>query len=138
MTPATPTTVLVCDDDARIRQALLEILAAQTDLALAALARDGHEAVELAERETPAVAILDVRVPGGGVNTAREILRRSPDTRILAYSAHDDPGAIEEMRQAGAAEYLVKGAPLRELLAAIRRLGRPGAAEDPGADGEGA
>lgn len=123
MNPTPPTaTVLVCDDDARIRDALSLVIAAQPDLTLAALAEDGDEAVRLAERHPPTVAIIDVRVPGGGANAAREIHRLSPETGILAYSAYQDPGAIAEMNQAGATEYLVKGAPLRELLAAIRRL----------------
>jgi DNA-binding NarL/FixJ family response regulator len=115
-------TVLICDDDARIREALRLVIDAQPDLTLAALARDRDEAVRLAERRPPAVAIIDVRMPGGGARTAREIRRLSPDTGILAYSAYEDAGAIAEMNQAGATEYLVKGAPLRELLAAIRRL----------------
>lgn len=123
MTAAPPrATVLVCDDDARIRDALREAIAAQPDLAVAAVACNHDEAVDLAERLTPTLAIIDVRMPGGGARATRDILRTCPDTRVLAFSAHDDPGAIREMHQAGALEYLVKGAPLREILGTLRRL----------------
>jgi DNA-binding NarL/FixJ family response regulator len=115
-------TVLVCDDDARIRDALGEVIAAQPDLALVAFAVDRDEAVDLAERHAPAVAIIDVRMPGGGAHAVRGILRRSPQTRILAFSAYNDLAAIEEMDRAGAGAYLVKGARVREILAAIRGL----------------
>jgi DNA-binding NarL/FixJ family response regulator len=116
-------TVLVCDDDAMIRDALREVLDAQPGLSVVALARDGVEAAALAGRHAPAVALLDVRMPGGGAKAAREIHRQSPTTRILAFSAHDDAATVARMREAGASEYLVKGAPNHALVAAVRRLG---------------
>jgi DNA-binding NarL/FixJ family response regulator len=79
------------------------------------------EAVALAEQHVPAVAVLDVRMSGGGVTAACEILRRSPSTRILAFSAYQDAAAMQEMADAGAIEYLVKGIPNVEIVAAVRR-----------------
>ena len=123
MTPQPPTiTVLVCDDDAMIREALREVLDAQAGLSVIALARDGAEAAALAARHCPAVALLDVRMPGGGAQAVREIRDRSPRTRILAFSAHDDADTIARMRAAGVGGYLVKGAPNQVLVEAIRRL----------------
>jgi DNA-binding NarL/FixJ family response regulator len=120
-----PLTVLVCDDDEMIREALRDVLDAQPDLLVVALAAGPAEAVVFAARHRPRVAVLDVRMAGGGgPRAAREIGACSPETRIMAFSAHGDAAAIQEMRTAGVTEYLVKGVPNREIVAAVRRLGR--------------
>lgn len=120
-------TVLLGDDEPMIREALREVLMAEPDLTVVAAATTAAEAVCLAARHTPAVAILDVRMPGGGVEAARQIRLRSPDTRIMAFSAYGDQGTVEEMRRAGVTEYLLKGLPITEIVAAVRRLGSSGA-----------
>lgn len=117
--------VLVSDDDPMIRDALCEVLAAEPDLDVVASAADAEEAIELAARFTPAVAVLDVWMPhGGGSRATREIRLRSPGTRILIFSAHDQRGIVHELKRLGADEYLIKGTPNNEIVAAIRRLGR--------------
>lgn len=118
-----PVGVLISDDDPMIREALREVIDAEPDLAVVAVARDVDEAIALAERHAPAVAVLDVRMPGGGGGrAARGIRERSPGTRILAFSAYAGARAVGEMRRAGVTEYLVKGAPNAEIVATIRRL----------------
>ena len=124
-----PITVLVCDDDVRICDALREVIGSQPDLAAVGVTQDAGEAAALAKRYRPTVAIVDVRMPGGGPQAVRGLREQSPETRILAFSAHNDNGAIEEMRTAGAHRYLVKGAPVREILAAIRELAAAEATE---------
>lgn len=115
--------VLISDDDPMIRDALRDVLESEADIAVVAVARDADEAIALAERHSPAVAVLDVRMPGGGgPRAAREILQRSPETRILAFSAYDDVSTVAEMTQAGISEYLMKGAPNVEIIAAVRRV----------------
>lgn len=121
--------VVISDDDPMIRDALREVLDAEPDLEVVAVARDAEEAVVLTERHAPAVVVLDVRMPGGGGGrAAREISLRSPGTGILALSAFSDPAAVGEFRLAGVAEHLVKGVPNSDIVAAVRRVGRP----DPG------
>lgn len=123
--PPALVTVLVCDDDTMIREALRDVLDIQPDLAVVALADGPDQAVDLAARHRPRVAVLDVRMAGGGgPRAAREIRACSPTTRIMAFSAHGDPAAIAEMRSAGVTEYLIKGATNREIVAAVRRLGQ--------------
>lgn len=115
--------VLVADDDPLIRDVLRDVLDDEPDLEVVAVAADAREAVELAERHSPAVVVLDVRMPfGGGSHAATEILRRAPGTRILAFSAYSDAGAVDEMRRAGVTDYLAKGVRNTELVAAVRRL----------------
>ena len=117
--------VLVCDDDAMIREALCEVLDAEPDIAVLGTAGDADEAIELAERYEPSVVVMDLRMPGGGgVRAAREIRLRLPDTGILAFSAHGDSVMVAEVRRIGAVEYLRKGSGNSEIVAAVRRLGR--------------
>jgi DNA-binding NarL/FixJ family response regulator len=117
--------VLISDDDVMIREVLKEVLDSEADIAVVAVAGDADEAIRLAERHRPAVAVLDVRMPGGGgARAAREIARRSPDTAILAFSAYADRASIAGLAAAGVTEYLVKGAPNAAIVEAVRRLGR--------------
>jgi len=116
--------VLISDDDPLIRDALREVLEAEPDIEVVALAGDAEEAIALAEEHAPSVAVLDVRMPrGGGPRAARGIRERSPHTRILAFSAYDDSGTVAEMTRAGIVEYLLKGCPNAEIVAAVRRAG---------------
>jgi DNA-binding NarL/FixJ family response regulator len=118
--------VLISDDDPMIRDALREVLEAEPDIAVVAVAGDADEAIELAVQYSPTVVVLDVRMPGGGgPRAAREILEFAPRTRILAFSAYDDSGTVAEMMRAGSVEYLLKGAPNTEIVAAVRRAGMP-------------
>jgi DNA-binding NarL/FixJ family response regulator len=118
--------VLVADDDPMIRQALRDVLDAEPDFEVVAVASDADEAIELAGLHAPAVVVLDVRMPGGGgTRAAREIGPRSPGSRILAFSAYADARVIAEMRSIGVTDYLLKGVPNTEIVAAVRRLGHP-------------
>lgn len=116
--------VLVSDDDPMIREVLCEVLEAEPDIAVVAVAQNADEAIALAAQHSPAVVVLDVRMPGGGgPRAAREILDRAPGTRILAFSAYDDSGTVAEMMGAGSLDYLLKGSPNTEIVAAVRKAG---------------
>jgi DNA-binding NarL/FixJ family response regulator len=124
---AEPVRVLVADDDPMIRMALSEVLEAESDLHVVAVAEDAVEAVELATAHVPDVAVLDVRMPGGGgTHAAREIRVHSPRTQLLAFSAYDDSGTMDELKRIGVREYLIKGVTNAEIVAAVRRAGAEG------------
>ncbi|MET0237639.1 MAG: response regulator transcription factor [Kibdelosporangium sp.] len=115
--------VLVADDDPLIREALRDVLTAQPDLDVVAVAKDTDETIALTELHAPAVVVLDVRMPGGGgARAAREIGPRSPRTRILVFSAYADPAVIAEMKALGVTDYLLKGVTNAELVAAVRSV----------------
>jgi len=122
MVAVPPITVLVADDEPMVREALTDLLNDHPRIDVVAVAGDVAEAVRLAAELRPDVAILDVRMPGGGgAVAARGIRRQSPGTRILAYSAFDDAVAANEMLAAGAEAYIVKGAGARRILACVLR-----------------
>src|SRR6266550_1550520 len=84
--------------------------------------RDADQAIAIAAREKPDVALLDVRMPrGGGPRAAREIAQVSPGTELIALSANDDLGDIRAMLRAGVGSYLVKGEGTAEIVDAIHR-----------------
>ncbi len=123
-TDRTRFTVLIADDDPMIRMALSEVLAAEADLSVIATAEDAEEAAALAAHHTPDVAVLDVRMPGGGgTHAAREIRIHSPRTQLLVFSAYDDTGVADELKRLGVREYLIKGVTNAEIVSAVRRAG---------------
>ncbi len=116
--------VLIADDASSVRSAIAELLAAEPGLELAGSAVNAAEAVALAELTSPDVALVDVKMPGGGAAAARGIQQCSPHTRVLAFSAYDDRTVAVEMLAAGAIGYLVKGDAVEEILEAIKRADR--------------
>lgn len=113
--------VLVAEDDQTVRDALEALLRSERSLELAAAVGDAPSAVEAARREQPDVALVDVRMPGGGASAARGITSCAPGTRVLAYTAHDDRETVLQMLEAGAIGYLLKGGSIDEIVEAIHR-----------------
>jgi EAL domain-containing protein (putative c-di-GMP-specific phosphodiesterase class I) len=114
--------VLVADDDPVLRDALAALIRSDESMDLVAAAQNASEAVEMAIRHRPDVAVLDVRMPdGGGPKAALEIRELSPSTRVLAFSAFEDRSTVIDMLRAGAVGYLLKGTRPREILEGIRR-----------------
>lgn len=71
--------ILIADDEPMIRAGIRAVLATDPGIAVVAEAADGHQAVELAQRHRPQVAVLDIRMPGtGGLEAAVEIRRTDP------------------------------------------------------------
>jgi DNA-binding NarL/FixJ family response regulator len=117
--------VLVCENDPVMRSALADLIGSFPDVELAGVATDADDAGVQAARLCPDVALLDVRMPGGGGPEAARLIRvHCPNTRLIAFSAHADRAVVIKMLLAGVTDYLVKGADDEELVEAIRRTGR--------------
>lgn len=117
-----PITVLIAEDDASLRTALTELLLDEGDMSVVGAAVDADEAIALARIHQPSVAILDVRMPGGGgPHAAREIRSACAHTGIVALSAYEDAATIRLMRSAGALAYIVKGTDPQVLVTTVRR-----------------
>ncbi len=114
--------VILADDEEAVIEAISELVSSDPALDLVGTARDASEAVDLAERCAPDVALVDVRMPGGGGTTAtREIRRRAPDTSVVALSASFDAKTVVSMLHAGAIGYVAKDEPPDQVLRAIHR-----------------
>lgn len=113
--------VMVAEDEFPVREAIVGLIE-DSGIRVVATARDADEAVARALEARPDVALLDVRMPGGGgARAAREILRRLPEVRVIALSAYRDRESVLEMLRAGATSYVTKDASPEELVDAIRR-----------------
>jgi EAL domain-containing protein (putative c-di-GMP-specific phosphodiesterase class I)/DNA-binding NarL/FixJ family response regulator len=113
--------ILVADDDDLIREAVVDLLGSEPEMEVIGVAADAITAIALAARTLPDVALVDVRMPGGGGPEAAIGIRRASGlTKVVAYSVYHDPASIRKMIRAGAVGYVVKGASIDEVLEAIR------------------
>jgi EAL domain-containing protein (putative c-di-GMP-specific phosphodiesterase class I)/AmiR/NasT family two-component response regulator len=127
-TAAPPIRILIADDEPALRGALADLFANEDSLVLVGEAGDADQAIELAVASRPDVALVDVSMPaGGGPRAAREIIRVSPTTRVIALSAFEDRPTVLEMLRAGAVGYLVKGTAGQDLLGSITKVVEGGA-----------
>jgi DNA-binding NarL/FixJ family response regulator len=113
--------VLVADDHALVRKGLRQLLDAEGDLQVVAEAADGAEAVEAAIDQEVDLAILDVSMPRmTGLQAAREIARRRPETRTLILSMYDNEQFLFEALKSGASGYVLKSGADRDIVEAAR------------------
>ena len=115
--------LLVADDHALILEGLASTIARQPDMAVVATARTGREAVTLWKQHRPDVTLLDLRMPElSGVGATREIRDGDVAARIIVHTTFDTDEDIYQAVRAGAKAYLLKDAPLEELLSCIRNV----------------
>jgi DNA-binding NarL/FixJ family response regulator len=114
--------VLLADDQQLIRAGLRMLCDAEPDLEVVGEAGNGREAVALAERLTPDVVVMDLRMPGvDGISATSRILAGRPATRVLVLTTFGDDDHLYPALTAGACGFLLKDAPPVELLEGIRR-----------------
>ena len=119
----TASRIVVVDDHPLMRFALRQMLGEQDDLKVVGEAADGQEAVELCRRLNPHLVLMDVFMPRmDGLEATRQIKREQPRTIVLVLTASDYPHDLSEALKAGAAGYVLKGAPTTDTLYAIRRV----------------
>ncbi|MGW5743320.1 response regulator [Amycolatopsis sp. NPDC003861] len=113
--------VLVADDQTMVRQSFRAVLDAQDDIRVAGEAADGVEAVARCAELSPDVVLMDVRMPGmDGLEAARRILGSSGDVRVLMLTTFDIDEYVYGALRAGASGFLLKDAPLDDLVVAVR------------------
>jgi EAL domain-containing protein (putative c-di-GMP-specific phosphodiesterase class I) len=118
-----PIRILIADDEPALRGAIADLLSHEDGLVIVGEAGDADQAIEMAVSRRPDVALVDVSMPaGGGPRAAREIIRVSPETRVIALSAFEDRPTVLEMLRAGAVGYLVKGTASEDLLDSITKV----------------
>lgn len=127
-----PWKVMLADDHAVLREGLAMLVGMQPDLQVVAQARNGREAVALAQQVHPDVAVIDISMPDlGGAEAAEQIHAACPDVKVLALTRHADQGYLRRMLRAGAAGYVLKRAAGEALIGAIRTVAVGGTYVDP-------
>lgn len=115
--------VVVVDDHALHRDGTRQILEAHSDLQVVGEASSGEIALALVNQLHPDVVLLDIRLPGmNGIEVAAQLTCDHPDVRVLMVSAYDEDEYVRGALEAGAAGYLRKTAPGKELVQAVRAV----------------
>jgi DNA-binding NarL/FixJ family response regulator len=115
--------ILLADDHTVMRAGLRLLLERHETFEVVGEAADGREAVEIATQQKPDVVVMDVAMPHlNGVEAARQILSRNPDTAIVMLSMHSDESYVLRSLKAGARAYLLKDSAEADLIAAIQAI----------------
>jgi DNA-binding NarL/FixJ family response regulator len=113
--------VLICDDQALIRDSLEMLLRLEHDIEVVGLAQDGDEAVKLVAKHRPDLVLMDLKMPGmNGIEATRRIRAHVPETRVLVLTTYDDDAWVFDAIRAGADGYLLKDTPRTEVIRAVR------------------
>jgi DNA-binding NarL/FixJ family response regulator len=115
--------VVLADDHVVVRAGLRAVLGAAKDIEIIGEARNGREAVAMAERFHPDVVVMDLDMPDtDGVTATKEIMSKGLAARVLVLTMHSEEDYLVPLMQAGAAGYLVKSAADRDLVDAVRAV----------------
>jgi len=125
--------VLLAEDQAMVRGALVSLLGLEEDIEVVADVGSGEEVLDAARRSRAAVALLDIGLPGmDGLAVAAALHAELPDVRVLMLTTFNRPGYLRRAMEAGAAGFLLKDAPAAQLARAIRAAAAGERVVDPG------
>lgn len=114
--------IAIVDDHRLVREGLVDIFADDPEFDVVGQGGSADDAVELASRKTPDVILLDVNMPGGGVDAATRIRAGTPGVRVVMFSFRQDKEIVRACFDAGALGYVVKGSTGSELVSAVRAV----------------
>ncbi|WP_255505585.1 response regulator transcription factor [Alkalisalibacterium limincola] len=124
--------VLVAEDQAMIRGALVALLGLEPDIEVVAEAGDGDEAWSALQAHQPDVLVTDIEMPGiSGLELAGRVQSTMPSTRVVVVTTFGRAGYLRRALESGVRGYLLKDAPSGELADALRRVHAGGRAIDP-------
>ena len=113
--------VLICDDQAIVRDGLELLLKLEADIEVSGTAEDGLQALDMIRSNPPDLVLMDLKMPGiSGVETTRRILAAHPGIKVLVLTTFDDDEWVLDAVRAGASGYLLKDTPRARVVEAIR------------------
>ena len=113
--------VLIADDHTILREGLKALFASSLDIKVVGEASNGLEAVDLARSLAPDVVLMDIAMPGlGGLEATVHIHKEYPKVKVLVLTQYDDKEYLLRLLRAGASGYVLKMAPARNVMAAVR------------------
>lgn len=115
--------VLIAEDQGMVLGALAALLELEPDIEVVGRAKDGREALDLAEKTRPDVVLTDIEMPRmTGLELAAELKRKGAPVRVVILTTFARSGYLRRALDAGAAGYLLKDSPSEKLAEAIRRV----------------
>lgn len=116
---------LLVDDHTLVRQGIRQLLDREADIEVVEEASCAEEGVAKTRELRPDVVLMDVAMPGlSSFEAVRQIRKHSPGSKILFLTMYDDEEYVVECMEAGAAGYILKDAPLQQLITAVREVYR--------------
>jgi DNA-binding NarL/FixJ family response regulator len=116
-------TVVIADDYPAFREALQQVIDAEPDMSVVAAEQDGLSALVAIRRLAPAIAVLDVRMPGlDGIEVARRLAGEGSRSRAVIVSWYRDPAVLKRAQAAGVRGYVAKDTALSEVVAVVRAV----------------
>jgi DNA-binding NarL/FixJ family response regulator len=117
------TRILIADDHDVVRSGLKMLLRSHAGFSVVAEAADGEEAIRMADKHRPDVAILDISMPKlDGIEATKIIKKRHPEIHVLILSVHKNEEYAYQVLKAGASGYMLKNAGKKEIVEAIRSV----------------
>ena len=114
---------MIADDHELFRQGTRNLIENETDIVVVGEAKNGKEAVEIAEKLQPDIILMDISMPViNGIEATKQIKTSRPSTAVIVLTAYDNDKYIVALLEAGAAGYLLKNVSGRELINAIRSV----------------
>ena len=114
--------IVVIDDHDIVRSGVVESLSGEEGFEVVGMGRTAEDAVRLAVSLKPDIALLDVNMPGTGIEAVRAIAAQVPEVTLVMFSFRDEAAVRAKAEEAGAAGYLVKGISGSELAQSLRLL----------------
>jgi DNA-binding NarL/FixJ family response regulator len=129
--------VIICDDQALIRDSLEMLLSLDKDIDVVGQAPDGAEALELVAQHQPDLVLMDLKMPGmNGIEATRQIRIHYPAVKVLVLTTYDDDEWVFDAIRAGAAGYLLKDTPREGVIRAVKGTVEGKAFVDPAVAGK--
>ncbi|MGF3056931.1 response regulator [Microbacterium sp. YY-01] len=118
-----PIRLVIADDQAMLRGALVALLELEGDLVVVGEAADGNEAMEVVRNTQPDVCLMDIQMPDmDGIAATERLRQQHPATRVLIVTTFARPGYVRAALDAGASGFVVKDTPAQQLADAVRRV----------------
>lgn len=114
--------LLLADDHPLFRDGVSRTLAAERDMEVVAECDDADAAVHAAADQLPDIAILDISMPGSGINAAKRIAQSCPVVKIVMLTVSEQDDDVIAALRAGARGYILKGISGRELVTIVRAI----------------
>jgi len=114
--------VVVVDDHPMMRRGVSETLSEEPDLELVGTGASAQDALRLAKQGRPDLILLDIALPGGGIEAAREIVKSCPEVKVVFLTFREDRATVNAALRAGARGYIVKGVEGPELVGTLRQV----------------
>lgn len=114
--------IAIVDDHPLFREGVRRSLSEWPDLSVVAEGGSSADAVRIAEDHSPQVMLLDISMPGNGLEAVNEIARRSPDVRIIMLTVSERNEHVAEALRCGAKGYVLKGIGAEGLAEAVRTV----------------